>query len=652
MWTPPSFAPEGIEEVIDELERKIDRWFKEKRREREKAGEWAKIHRHQRWDTDVRRYLAREHGRAEQDLGSAYRAEMDGRRPTPSSSEFLRQTQGNLPKNLFVETDRFLALPRRVVDDIINASYGGLTYSDSVRLELAVLSYLAGLAAEQPEDERTIEYAHGDTVSLEGGEVIISMQKAARALYQRFYYSPTYNGSTTANDQFHAFYRTVTNVFKRLSDSPVLDHLGPAIDTGDRRSDAYGQRFRVNIPNLCNLPLGLPSPSLSLSRPAPASSYDERFVDGYSMQLDDRTEIVDVPALFDALVWEHTGQWDTFTEQAAKSTQASECPADTFRTAERAVKGFDWQRRQARPSTVEGGVNSRHVTTGAYKEGYAKHEERTHLPCAVPFIVLEIDGETAELCLSYTRKIVRWLESMAVPLDVVTVTYTGNTSFHIRLPAGLFGKPIFRSTRQGTKTIKRFYELVEESIDSGEGAWIDGALSSPLHHIRAIGSVHEGLYSRSGRERHCVGFTAEEILDYPLGAIQQYSIHYSGYTLPDPAKAPRHEGLVQLLLEAHNREKQTVEIQGNRRNRGIIERILEDGVEKGKEFGPGLVGRNLAARLVSLHLLQSGLSHQDTWLAVTDWNEKNGPPLGEAPDDHTGELRYVFDRAAGDAPHL
>lgn len=35
MWTSPSFAPEDIEEVTDELERKTDRWFEEKRRERE-----------------------------------------------------------------------------------------------------------------------------------------------------------------------------------------------------------------------------------------------------------------------------------------------------------------------------------------------------------------------------------------------------------------------------------------------------------------------------------------------------------------------------------------------------------------------------------------------------------------------------------------
>lgn len=645
----PLIAEAKIETITDELGLRIKRWYEEMERKRKKAGEWAKKQRHQRWrERDVRRYLAREHAKAEDRDGSDYRVGATARRPTPSSEEFLRQTQGDLPDGLFVDTDRFLALPRRVVDDILEASAGGLTWGDSVRMEVAIVSYLAGLTAEQPDGECVIEYEHGETVTVDDGEIIVSMQKVARALYQRFYFYPTRRTDINADPAFTAFYRSVVRAFDRLSDTPILDHRGPAIDTGDKSSDAYGQRFRVNMPGLHSLPLGSSSPSLSLSPMAPAGPY----VDTFAVGLDDGTEVVDVPALFDRLVREHTGQWETFAEQAAKSTQASDDPSENFRVAERAVKGFQWQRRQARPSTVEGGVNSRHVTTGAYKESRATSEDRAHLPCTIPFIVVEIDGETVALCLEYARRIVRWLASIDVPLDLVTVTYTGNTSFHIRLPAGLFGQPIFRSTRKAAKTIQRFYELVEGAVEDRDGAWIDGALSSPLHHIRAVGSVHEGLYSRSDKVRHCVGFTAPEILDYSLGAIRQYSVHYDGYTLPDPSNAPRHDGLVELLLEAHQRDEQTVEVRGERENRGIMGRILETGVEEGEEFGPGLVGRNLAARLVSLHLLQSGLSHQDAWLKVQDWNEKNGPPIGEAPDDYTGELRYVFDRGADDAPHL
>jgi len=270
----------------------------------------------------------------------------------------------------------------------------------------------------------------------------------------------------------------------------------------------------------------------------------------------------------------------------------------------------------------------------------------------VPFVVLEIDGETPQLCLEYARRILRWLDSIDVPVEEVTVTYTGNQSFHVRLPAGLFGKPIFRSTRVATRTIRELYRMIEDKIGKLGGAHVDGALASPLHHIRAIGSVHEGLYSK-GKTRHCVGFRGDELLERSLQAIRQYAVNYSGHTLPDPAEGDTHNQLHELLSEAHSRA-QTPESgkEGYAESRGIIDRIRAEGVEKGEEFAPGLVGRNFATRLLSLHLLQSGMSSQDAWNEIKDWNRKNIPPIGEAPDDYASELRYVFEKAQEDAPHL
>jgi hypothetical protein len=657
----------GGRDASDWVDDALDKHFEEIRENRQEKSEALKQSRKQSGDglswkqVNIQAFLGNEHERKEEEWGTDYpgveMCQSTGK--TPTSEEFLSHAQGGLPEALFVNADRFLALRRDEVSDITEGVHGGLTYGDTANMEVAIVSYLAGLEREQPSGRRTIEYDHGETVEVASGEIVVSMQKVARALYQRFYFQPTPRGSTTADGDFHAFYRTVTNAFGRLANTPVLDHNGPAIETGDRTSDAYGQRYSVNIPAIAQLPLCSSTPPVLFqcqSQQPPAGSYDERFVDGYSLELEDGTEVVDVAAMYDRLVATHTDQWSTFTEQAAKSTTASNDSRENFRTRETGVKGFDWQRRQARPSTVDRDddkENSRHVTTGAFKPECSTDTERKHLPCTVPFVVLEIDGETPQLCLEYARRILRWLGSIDVPLESVTVTYTGNQSFHVRLPAGLFGKPIFRSSREATKTLRELYGLIEDKIDQLGGAHVDGALASPLHHIRAIGSVHEGRYAAENKTRYCVGFTGEEILTYPLNAIREFASRYDGYTLPRPGKAPLNGNLQDLLREACTLSQQVYETDDDRStSRGIVDKIRREGVQEGEEFGDGMVGRNLAARLVSLHLLQSGCSDQDAWLALQDWNEKNSPPIGEAPGDYPTELRYVFEKAQEDAPRL
>lgn len=657
----------------DRVEKIIDRHFEKLREERKQAAE---VHRQRReareenasgpegfsWKhVDVEAYLANEHERKEKEWGTDYPGveigQYHGKKPT--SSEFLRHTQGDLASPLFVNTDRFLKLPYRVVESVIALRGGRLTYGDTVNIELPILSYLAGLSASQPDGSQRLEYDHGDTITIPEGQIVVSQQKVTRAIAERYYFYPTPRGSTTADSNFHRIYRSAVNAIDRLCNTGLLEHQGPAIDTGNATSDAYGQRFVVTINDHRCLPQCSATPSVTFGNTdqgSPAGSYDEKFGTDYRSTLDDGSCVVDVAGMFDRLVCDHTSQWDTFTEQAAKSTTASRDPAGNFRTPERSVQGFSWQRRQARPSTVDPGggqENSRHVITGAYKPGCATHAERAHLPCTVPFLVLEIDGETPQLCLQFARRIAEWLESLGVPLESVAVTYTGNQSFHIRLPAGLFGKPIFRSTRVATKTVRELYSIIEDRVDQLDGAYIDRALASPLHHIRAVGSVHEGLYSKKEKTRYCVGFTAEEILRYPLGAIREFSARYDGYTLPRPGEVDVHQQLRDLLAEAHERAQATGETDdGSFSSAGIFEKIYREGVEKGEEFAERLVGRNMAARIVSLNLLQSGCSPQNAWIALQEWNERNEPSLGDAPEDSTGELRYVFERARDEEARL
>lgn len=595
-------------------------------------------------------------------------------------------------------TEGFLKLPRFAVD-AVTEEFGlvnrrGRGYGQP-RVELAVLSVMTDLARESLQGSE-LEYGDGERMRVDEWEFVTSIWTVARRIIERFWMLPTTPDTPHQSKEVQRLYKKVSRALDRLDGLEVdgkvlLARLGPARETGHKHRDAYGQRYTMAgsalwerlqalprcappprsvsarsssarlLPDSYYVDIGIRSPlaeppsveelrragARSLLPPLPKSAKaSSSAASPVGRLLPDRTyvdigtELVDVARIYDRLVPERCNLYKCFDEQLAKSRG--------FRSAERSVKGRAWQRRQAQRSRVLRSGGSRHVSVGAWREGDAKRPGRRTLPCAVPYAIWEIDsrgkGTDVEGCHAYARAITERLLELGAPSEALTITYTGNESFHVRLPTGALGLPLYRSVKEAQCVLLRFLKAVAEPLDAPEGIELDASIASPLHLIRAMGSLHEKRHERTGEERYCVGFSAEEFLQMPLMALQAHAEVYSGgHTM----KLPEQVDTVPRLKALHDRETERFDSAGEYSgNRGIIARIKE-GVRPGEEFAEGYVGRNLAALLLSANLLSStDLTTQDAFQELKRWNEEKNPvPLGEHLGDERGELRGQFERA-------
>lgn len=267
--------------------------------------------------------------------------------------------------------------------------------------------------------------------------------------------------------------------------------------------------------------------------------------------------------------------------------------------------------------------------------------------CIMPYLIAEIDARDALSSYTYATQLIVNLQRLGADLSQVIVSYSGNRSFHVRIPMGMVGNPIFASTHEATRITREFFSLITAELTGSEGPLfgvLDPNKFSPNQLIRAVGSIHE----KTGR--YCVGFYGDEFLKTPLWKVEAYSDVYSPIKLPDPTEASLVPELVSALQLASEDSRDT---HGERAvNRGVIARILQ-GVEKSEEFAPGYAGRNFASLLLSTYLLQR-YPEEEAWKKLWDWNRKNAIPLGEHSSDDKNELLHQFERAKarlGSRPH-
>ena len=604
----------------------------------------------------------------------------------PPQKSFLALCQQDYQAPTFTRTHVFLELPFRVCKHVLEEwpliTRRGRT-AGSPRFHLAVLSFLAGRAKEQRQyGESTIEYVNeAGEAEVDGQwEAVSSMRTIARTIRERFFFKVTHDPEELPFSTFERKIRRVVgdlDGMKGPEGRVLLKRLGPARDTGDKKSDCFGQRFTIAgsaiDDQLVDLDFSPAPPMVSAGSPgiatlaksealrllrlfaspppparstgdaspptqtcSPPSQPADPLIDLCELKrhcgparMDDLK--VDVAGLYDRLLTQEN-LWAEFREQIIHSL-GKRC-RDQY-----TKDGFKWQRRQAQPSTAKAAKKSKHVSVGAFRRGDAPRSDRRRRPCTVPYVVFDIDAErdgSSGDTWRYAKRLVRRLRKLGA--DDLVATYSGNTSFHVRLPAGNLGLPIFRSSSEAGRILRHFMRRVCEGLSEGLRSKLDTSLASPLHLIRAVGSRHEEQPTK-----HCVAFTSEQLDSLGFMAFDAHSQMYKNPPpLPRPEQALPAPALIERLLEGVDRKASDQEYAGNR---GIIERIKE-GVRKADEFANGHTGRNRAALLYADHLLGSGMTRREARHELEEWNEKCIPPLGEAPDDEKGELKYVLKRAA------
>jgi hypothetical protein len=279
----------------------------------------------------------------------------------------------------------------------------------------------------------------------------------------------------------------------------------------------------------------------------------------------------------------------------------------------------------------------------------------------MPWLVAELDGrehgeKNRGTSDRLARRLLRRLRSFGVDLSSVVVSFSGNASIHVRIPHGLLGCPVYRSSGAATRCLSRFFNRLCGQDDELRNA-IDNACLRPGQLIRAIGSIHEDTGRRT------VGARGDVFLSRPaifLWSLSEPQFQYSPLRLPVPWHAEPNRALIALLLTPTSSsqasatsnadvtqatrdkdcERFDFEKGENRRGNGVLRRIQE-GVSEGEMWGldvdrPEAVGRNWAAVFWAHHCFDEAPSAFHAWGQLSTWNKQNAPRL---PRD---ELRGVW----------
>jgi hypothetical protein len=128
---------------------------------------------------------------------------------------------------------------------------------------------------------------------------------------------------------------------------------------------------------------------------------------------------------------------------------------------------------------LRGAEGGRHMSIGAYEEG--KTEE--HHPCVVPYVVLDVDRHDIVESREATNRLLEGLDAEFGNIHAI-VCATGGRGFHVQIPMGAFGKPVFKNRQAARQALSRWAdEYLEEEVDT--------ELFDPRHLYRMVGSKHE-----------------------------------------------------------------------------------------------------------------------------------------------------------------
>lgn len=284
---------------------------------------------------------------------------------------------------------------------------------------------------------------------------------------------------------------------------------------------------------------------------------------------------------------------------------------------------------------------SRHQSVGAWREEATQRDVGAVRsdPVTVPWVILEVeDGGLLERWERTHRLLSTLDEELGADLDTIQVTYSGNQSFHVRIPCGQFASPVFENADVAEDLLNRFVTRHFTST-------IDRHLLDPFHLVRTPGSRHEtGFYVTT--------YDALTFLDKSLKSITDEAQEHQATSLPDPYHVEA-SGLRSSFQETVERKEEHwipafEDIDRSERDgTGTVIREIEDGVGKGESFqGRGKVhsGRNKATFIMACFFLEQ-YSEREALRRTEAYAKKHSPPLGDHAEDSRNEYKKCFESA-------
>lgn len=488
----------------------------------------------------------------------------------------------------------FKQLPREVLEEI-----GETTRVGSARLELAILAHLCKTRARTACGE--VQYEQGFTVQLREGEFIQTQETTAEDIYCRWHTgikrADLYKLDGSRTRQFDAFYKRVQRAFKRLM---LWDWIVKVDYVNPKFRGIYGTIWKLDSRlELCldRLP--------DCPEPPPVLMGAKIDLGGTYVNAVDRT-----------------GQH--FLSESADEFIAAKCATSVY------DHGTFYRHDEWCEVVAENKIDQpRHVSVGAFRKDDVKWvDEET--PCTVPWVILEPeDGDLFDRYNS-TVNMLEVLQMEGVDLSSVMVTFSGNKSFHIRIPQGMFGNPVYRSVEDCMKVLRRFaYENFEERIDL--------ELLDPRHLVRCTGSLHE-QGSRVTAFRGSDFVTAS--FEVTMSQIQEGT--WAKAHKLSPRHFPVDPWLSERLIDASDSFSrfwipQSCDVSTDPKINGAFAAALK-GCGENEQWHEKHTGRNKLVFVAACYLLKK-YDEVTAFAELEKVNQKNDPPL---PDK---EVQTCFESA-------
>jgi len=484
----------------------------------------------------------------------------------------------------------FLALPEVVAEKI------GLFTHMGARIECAVLARLLFEEKVRDTSERVVKFQGFGEYTKPKGTFILSIERIARDLWQRWFHQ---DGD---GDTFDRFYDRMRKAVGRLEDDGWLRRVEHP--HGNR---CFGYVWSFEGTFLAGAAEELPQCRYTGARLLHSGAAPDEEVYGAGEGL---TNVVDV--IGEAFVADNP---TVFTEGEVV-TSLSKYGRGNYGNI------FGWSRQVA--STGANGV--RFTTIGAWRQG---EEGLANKAQAVPWITFDIDREDLWEAWEVARRIVDRLGNLGAPLEKVHVSFSGKKGFHIRIPSGMAGAPVFANSAEAERILRRFCEAVADED-------VDLSTCDPRQNIRLIGSVRANGYHVTAWDAK--EFSAENMtLQHVLNESKTHSLYDIGHVQPMSIAAV--PSLVEAMVGAMDTTRKATipsfgeakKASGKPKQSGVMNRAMEgcaEGVvwwDKGDKLHRG---RSKLLFMAGCQLLREH-GERKAWRKLKDVNEKCEPPMRE-----------------------
>jgi len=514
--------------------------------------------------------------------------------PSQIPDSFKQAVQGGYEKDGF-RPDRFCKLPREMVDDM-----GPILCGGGIRWTALAVSHMAARAQEQAGAYREAEFETAEFECDVGeSEFVYTQASCAEDFMARYGAAPddVYDDGGEFTDRARRQYQQIHRSFDRIRGNWAEERRECCPGT-----KVLGTIWRM-VPLTVDQIKALPTCQELQYRPSDLE--DGELLDFCT----DAEGMVDVACLYEMLARRRHPE---------RFRQAETCSSvrnrGTYSDAIKWAQAF--ARDGSRPHAGDRG--ERHMSVGAYRDSdLGKMGPDAETPCTVPWVVLEAEAGDITDRHEATRRILEALDAEGADLSEVVVSYSGNKSFHVRIPTGMVGRPVFEGAETAETVVRRFaQDVVDEELDAN--------LFDPRHLIRCIGSVHE----ETGR--HVSAVHADTFLQLSLDEMLSMSQRHTPFALRDPFRVER-TALAERMQEASStltdfwipeyEECPTMSDSSG----GVVQRAMQ-GVEEGSQWHEKHQGRNKATFIAACYLIEQH-GEQRAWQKTQAVNDRHSPSL-------------------------